>query len=248
MSNSDANFDYSIQRDLPICILTNADTVIGVCLIYQGQEVVPDAVQVDVFLESTSIQSGPADTLSPVRYTVLEANASPCGLESHMVVQWTFTIGAETITICEQAFPCTKVLYPVVSDADLLALHDDLSELLDCNTFDFSQYRKAAWGKLQRSLFCAGIFPHRILGNWALKDLHIYKTLEIIFRDWSSRLTDTRYSDLAEYYASQFDTKLTSFIENCQVLLVDDDGKGFVEKETSLYLTAPKCGHWGRGW
>lgn len=161
--------------------------IAGTVSVFSGSATVVDEAVVSVF--------GP-----PATYTLTAATTANEQTSDRWLVVWTLTIGGATHVFQRPASLVLRILDPVLIDADLVELHSDLEELRDPSQTSFEAQREAAWVQVNRWLIDKGNRPNLIVGSDALRDVHRYKTLEIIFRDWALSVGDGRYSELAETY------------------------------------------------
>lgn len=140
------------------------------------------------------------------------------------------------------------VLFPMIVDSDLFARHARLDDIRPPSLVDFSGYIATAWEILNRDLLKKGRRPELVLDSYALVDAHLYKTLEIVFRDAITFVGDGRYNDLAMMYAADYakewDTVLFRYDRD------EDDALSDAEREAarpSVWLGEPPPGGMGGG-
>lgn len=97
-----------------------------------------------------------------------------------------------------------SILYPMVTDSDLVARHARIDDIRPPTVPNFSPYIDLAWQMINRDLLKKGRRPELVLDSYALIDMHVYKSLELIFRDAITFVGDGRYSDLADRYAMSY--------------------------------------------
>ncbi|MHA1570594.1 MAG: hypothetical protein ACTSWM_02135 [Alphaproteobacteria bacterium] len=152
----------------------------------------------------------------------------------HLLERWTVNTtepGVRTFTR-----PAALVRYPlsaVITDADLTALHSDLTDLRDPDQASFEAQRNDAWTSLNKWLIQRGNRPRLIMDDWMLRDVHRYLSLECIFRDFASSVGDGRYRELADFYrlkaSEEFDNLVFSY---------DFDGDGRVSADEHMAKAA----------
>lgn len=96
------------------------------------------------------------------------------------------------------------ILYPMITDNDLVVRHQRLNDIRPPGLSDFSTYRDLAWEMINRDLIKKGRRPELILDSFSLVDMHVYKSLSLIFRDAITFVGDGRYSELAEMYERDY--------------------------------------------
>lgn len=116
---------------------------------------------------------------------------------------WTLTTGGgeELPAFSRPIYLVRRALQPVITDTDLEELHVDLQSLRPPTLQTYERYRVAAFTLLEKELIRAGRRPQLVIDAWALRDIHRYWTLELIFRDFSTSMQEgTQYRDLANDY------------------------------------------------
>ena len=63
---------------------------------------------------------------------------------------------------------------------------------------------------LNRDLIKRGRRPELVLDSYALIDMHIFKTLELVFKDASTYVGDGRYHELMSFYAAEYREEWTT--------------------------------------
>lgn len=117
---------------------------------------------------------------------------------------WTLTIGGVVQPdFVRPIYLVRRVLQPVITDTDLEELHTDLQAIRPSNLQTYERYRVAAFTLLEKELIRAGRRPQLVIDAWALRDIHRYWTLELIFRDFSTSMQEgSQYRELAAEYRS----------------------------------------------
>jgi hypothetical protein len=89
----------------------------------------------------------------------------------------------------------------VVTDADLLRRHSDLTALLAAGTTSYQDYLDEAWATICTRLAAQGRRPYLVIQPSAMRDVHIALTLQLIFTDFQTSAGDGgRWQALAEHY------------------------------------------------
>ena len=91
-------------------------------------------------------------------------------------------------------------LYPVITDDDLSRRHSDLSDLRPSSMTSYQDYIDEAWAEIENRLLSEGNRPYLIISPSAFREVHLAKTLEIVFRDFSTSVGDGRWWEFAEQY------------------------------------------------
>lgn len=145
------------------------------------------------FTATVSIGAGATDGL-PYSDTMLEI--------------WSLTkvIGGDlkTVTVRHSGHLVRTLLHPMIIDADLQNRHARILDILPPSETSFEKYRNLAWEILNRDLIKQGRRPELVLDSYALIDMHVYKSLELIFRDAITFVGDGRYNELSDMYAEKY--------------------------------------------
>jgi hypothetical protein len=162
----------------------------------QGSTVLLDEVA------ATTI-GGPTDSAT---LDILAALTTDLSFSDTILELWTFTGGAPPfqVTARRSGHLVRSILYPLIHDSDLLARHQRLNDIRPPTLNTFEPYRDTAWEVLNRDLIKQGRRPELILDSYAIIDMHIFKSLELIFRDAITFVGDGRYNDLAVMYAEKY--------------------------------------------
>lgn len=145
---------------------------------------------------------------SIAQYTVTSAMLADYGYSDAWQIEWALLMGdSQTHTFVAEAALVRRNLYPVISDLDLTKYHSDLLNKLPPTESSYQDYITEAWAVIESMLWQGGRRPWLILSNHALREPHIYKTLELIALDFGSRQSDNSYwMEVADKYASKFDS------------------------------------------
>jgi hypothetical protein len=157
---------------------------------------------------SNLIVDGAAATLNPLTgnlsYAIpLSVLPDTLTLSEDWLEEWVVTMTDGRIeTIRREASLVLRLLYALVTDADLLERHSDLNNMLPEGVTNWQKYIVAAWKKINAKLLTGGKRPYLILSSWALRELHVCMTLELIFTDLMTYSAGGpgKYSDLATKY------------------------------------------------
>tara|TARA_R110002124_G_scaffold48723_4_gene143586 strand:+ start:863 stop:1630 length:768 start_codon:yes stop_codon:yes gene_type:complete len=182
-------------------------------------------------------------------YNLTAGDTSSLSLSDDLLELWTVTTsGGETVTIRRSGHLVRHALFPLVKDSDLVARHNQLNDIRPSGLSNWLEYIKTAWEILNRDLIKRGKRPELVLDSYAIFDLHIYKTLNLIFRDMTTFVGDGRYHEMAENYHEAYKQEF----EVVQFHYDSDlDGDIDEEKEAatpSLWLSAPVGWYGGGTW
>lgn len=142
--------------------------------------------------------------------------------------EWTLTLGSgEVHTFRRPAILAFRQLYPTVQPSDLSDLHCDLPQLAtytvdgETTTWEVFAWRKldVTWSALIRWLWQGGKLPNRLSGL-SLHDLHLYATLEAIYRDLRAQQGDRFDRTMIDYMGKATALRASASLEYDS----DDDG------------------------
>ena len=230
-------------------------------MIEQGRDT---AVTLDVYSAASAQQTASAGTLKlyagselvledvnatglgpPATYTVLAAVTADRAVSADWMFVWSLTIAGVVYLMRQPAYLVKHLLYPSITDDDLTDVHSGLDSLRDtAQMTSFEPFRTLAWTRINRMLIKRGNRPALILDSWALTDLHVYMTLELIFNDFVSSISaDSGYADQADRYAAKAASEWAGLVfrydESEDGTITGDERRG----SPVLMLNAPR----GRG-
>lgn len=116
--------------------------------------------------------------------------------------KWELNLNGTDYTFYRSAYLVLRVLYPVVTDADLIQRHTELSKLKAKNITSYQPYLDVEWEALQRRLIEQGKRPQLVLDSFSLATYHTYRALHVIYLDCATSGA-VQYLKLAEFYAAE---------------------------------------------
>lgn len=185
----------------------------GTLTLFDGSEKVLDAVVITPAASSTFIW--------------LAAATTSRNLSEDLQLIWTVVIDAVSYDVQQPGYLVRRKLYPVITDTDLKSYHTELSDLRDPDDSSFARQREEAWVNVQKHLLQKGRYPHLVLDPWSLRQIHIYETFRLIFRDAAQSVGDDRYQVLAEEYE-----RLASLEWGRVNFRYDADEDGYIDDDT----------------
>ena len=93
-----------------------------------------------------------------------------------------------------------RALFPVVTDADLLACYSDLDDLRPADKTSYQSYIDESWRRVVGRLVARGRFPYLVLDPWSLREYTLETCLALVFADFGSSVGEGRYVELAEMH------------------------------------------------
>ncbi len=138
-------------------------------------------------------------------YPLLASTMSAESYGENWVVEWALTMPDGVVhTFRRDMALCRRSLYPVVTDADLVRRHNDLAELRPSTLTSYQDYLDEAWVEMLHRLRQGGSLAQLICSPEDLRYVHLYRTLELIFRDFMvTAAADSKWATLAQSYADQ---------------------------------------------
>lgn len=197
---------------------------------YDGALAEPTSGTVSVYNPSrVAVVDAAAVTVTAdiAQYTVTSAMLADYSYGDNWLIEWSLVMpDTQTHTFVSDAALVRRNLYPVISDEDLTKYHSDLASLLpSTESNSYQDYITEAWALIESMLWQGGRRPWLTVSNHALREPHIYKTLELISLDFGSRQSDNSYwMDLADKYGTKFDTAWARISFN-----EDTDSDGIVD-------------------
>lgn len=205
MSSSDTLYTARFLR--PVETIEQGRTNALQCAVYRnGALVSPSSGTCYVYRgDGTLFVSGAVSIVGSIAtYSVSGLSAESLG--EGWRVEWSLVMpDGVTHQFRRDAALVLRSLYPVISDLDLFARHTDLNPAVNGSlagsTANYQGYIDAAWYDIESRLTSDNRRSYLILSPVALREVHIFATLELVFRDFQTSLsTDGKYSLLAKEY------------------------------------------------
>jgi len=217
---------YSHSHGLPDFIV-RAKTQTLECPVYSGSTLTaPSSGTVTIYEGSTVLVDAAAVTITAdIAIYSLGAATIPTtlSLSDNWLIVWELVIGGETHTFQRTAALVRRELHPVVTPADVSALHQDASSLLASGQ-TLADFLDQAWDMLQRRLLAVGRRPYLVLSDFALFDSHRHLAAYLLFNDAASSVGDGRWSEMAEHHLDRYEQEWSRLS-----LTYDMDEDGLVE-------------------
>lgn len=144
-------------------------------------------------------------TASVATYTVQSAAVGSETKGDGWRIEWSLVIAGATVTFRRDAALVYRRLYPVVTDADLLRLHTDLSRRMPSTEASYQDYIDECWATIEGRLIATGKRPWLVLAPSALREVHLYGTLARVFRDFAQGGPGTAEWELATDYDRRYE-------------------------------------------
>lgn len=120
-------------------------------------------------------------------YAVLAALTASLAPADGWRVEWALVMpDGVTHTFRRDAALVYRRLYPVVTDADLLRFHTDLTTRRPPSESSYQDYLDEAWAIIEGRLLATQRRPWLVLAPSALREVHLYTALGMVFRDFAT--------------------------------------------------------------
>jgi hypothetical protein len=186
------------------------------CPVYRdGALVAPASATITIYdRDGTAQVSAAAATItaSVATYTVAAATSASWVKGDGWRIEWAAAIAGATVTFRRDLAVVYRRLYPVVTDADLLRLHTDLSRRMPSTETSYQDYLDEAWATIEGRLIATGKRPWLVLAPSALREVHLHATLARIFRDFAQGGPGTAEWELAADYERRFDAAWAALV------------------------------------
>lgn len=165
---------------------------------------------------NAKVVDGAAVTISDgvASYTLSAGDTSSADYSDAWLEEWSLTITGGTVlpVFRRDLAVVRRVLYPTVTDSDLLDLHDDLNRLAPSDQTSWEDKRRQAFYDVQDYLMQSGRRPWLVMSSRVLRQAELYRTLELIYRSFSGMPggRNTNYPDLAKEYGDKYEAELAS--------------------------------------
>lgn len=120
---------------------------------------------------------------------------------------WTLVVAGVTYTLERDARLCRRAPSPTVTAEDLYARHPDLRDQVPPHQMSVGWQPQidSAWREITQRLDARGRRHELVWSVGSLHDVHLSRTLEMIYRAHLTRMGDgSRYERLAEDYAAAY--------------------------------------------
>lgn len=239
-----ASVDYSARFLVPAYMERDRDTYLSLGVYTAGALAAPSSGEIAIYDASNValLAAGTAVTVtaSVANYTLLASTVTAKALGAGWRVEWSLVMPDGHTHLFRQDGALVRVrLSPVITDADLLARHTDLTSLRPAALSSYQGYIDEAWRDVLGRLEAAGRRPYLVISPEALRQVHLFTTLELIFRDFAGSGDPTnKWTMLAEHYSKEGERAWANLS-----LVYDetDSGTGSARRRagmTSMFLTS----------
>ena len=239
-----AQVDYSARFLTPAYLERDRSTYLSLGVYTAGALAAPSVGEIQIY-DASNTALVADDTAVRIRssvanYTLESSVVSSKSLGAGWRVEWSLTMPDGYVHVLRQDAALVRVrLAPVITDADLLARHTDLTNLRPANQSSYQGYIDEAWRDVLGRLEAAGRRPYLVISPEALRPVHLFTTLELIFRDFAGSGDPTnKWTMLAEHYSKEGER---GWAHLSLVYDETDSGTGSARRRqgmTSMWLTS----------
>ena len=202
---------YQARFVLPEELERGREETISCPVYYEGALVAPTSGAVTVLNASgNALVDAASVTVSGdvAQYTISSSLLDSESFADGWLVKWVLVINSKTYTFNNDASLVRYRLYPVLTDVDLFkrvpALNPSDAATITTDS-NFQGFLEEAWIELMLRVIEAGNRPNLIMSPTSLRGVHLYKTLELIYRDLGS-YNQPEYLEEANRYESLYES------------------------------------------
>lgn len=188
---------YAARFSGPETLVKGRANVITCPLYRSGAVVVPTTSGSTITIrrpDNTLLVDAQAVTVtgSVAQYTVSNSALADEPYREGYAVEWSLVVSGTTHRFRRAGMVCRSVLFPVITDADLIDRYADLADCLPAGVTTFQAKIDAAWADLCDRLRRQGSLPERILSAEDLRQAHLFATMVLVLED--AIVTETEQS------------------------------------------------------
>ena len=195
---------YTARLIGPEIIEAGRDNVVS-CPVYNaGAIVAPSAGTLTIYnSQNVAVSAGSVTFPGGVAQATVTASAlSAYQPGDGWRFEWALTISSVVYTFRRDGSLVYRRLYPVVTDVDLMRSHTDLARRMPSTEASYQDYLDEAWARIESQLINTGKRPWLVMAPSALRDVHVYQTLVLIFRDFANAGPGTAEWEMMLHYES----------------------------------------------
>ena len=220
--------DYSARIAYPSLLVQAKDTAVALPVYRDGALVAPDSGTYRLLGPSgTAIVTHAVSVVSSVATYTIPAASLPVSLtlgEGYMEV-WSLVFSGVTREFRRTAALALCPLFPVVTDLDLIAEYQPLSNLLTTELPSYQISIDQAWKEIISRLIGEGRLPYMVRTPDALRSAHMHLALSKVFQGFGLNAEGNHYRELAKEeatkYAESFN-RMSVQLDQAQTGLVDN--------------------------
>jgi hypothetical protein len=193
---------YTARMIGPEIIEAGRDNVVS-CPVYNAGAIVTPASGTLTIYNSQNVAVSAGSVTFPGG--VAQATVTASALSAYQPgdgwrFEWSLTISSVVYTFRRDGSLVYRRLYPVVTDVDLMRSHTDLARRMPSTETSYQDYLDEAWARIESQLINTGKRPGLIMAPSALRDVHVYQTLVLIFRDFATAGPQTAEWEMMLHY------------------------------------------------
>ena len=195
---------YTARFETPDRIERGASWTLACPVYREGALVTPTGTCTVFNAANESVKTGAITVVSDVaEFTLDISDTTSQQLGERWRVEWQLTVDGQVRTFRNTASLVLRGLYPVITDLDLFrrstALDPSNDDRYITDRTNYQDFIDEAWVWLDALLVGKGRRPQLIMSSTDLRETHINKTLELVYRDLSQR-NDDAYLGTADAY------------------------------------------------
>jgi hypothetical protein len=200
--------DYQARIGRPLYLERERPTYLEIGLYTGGALATPSSGTISIYDASeTAKVSADAVTVtgSKATYTLLAATVASSSYGPGWRVEWSLTMPDGYVHVIRQQASLVRCrLAPMVTDADLLARHPDLTTHRPSTWTSWETMIEQGWIAVEDRLESLGRRPYLVLSPEALRAIHLAATLGLIARGLCGAGDPAnRWTALAEHYEAE---------------------------------------------
>lgn len=210
----------------------------------EGDLVKPTSGTYTLYEGTTSVLTGAVTIpVSTATYAIGAGDLSAYNYDVDYREEWELVIAGETHIFRRDVFLVKRDLYPVITDADLIRVHSNLTLLRPSTLDSYEDYRDEAWDQIIGRLISLGNLPQLVTNAWAFRGPHLYLTLHLIASDFSTEEAGQgKWAKAADHYFQKYNAAW-----DAMQLEYDFDEDGAADERVSptpVYFTAGPPQKW----
>lgn len=201
---------YQARLMLPDLIERGRDNVLTCPVYLDGDKAHPTGGTISIYdASNNAVTNGAAISVvaNIASYTLTAATLADRPLEDGWRIVWALTFSGGSPTFRNDGALVRYQLAPVVTDLDLYRLHPDLnpadSAALVPSGTNYQTWIEESWTTIQLRLINVGNRPNLVMSPSSLREYHLYSTLELIARHFSTSTGQGKWAVLADSYATR---------------------------------------------
>jgi hypothetical protein len=165
---------------------------------------------------------------SKATYTVSSSALTDRPFEAGWRVEWTLVLSSVTHVFRTEAMLCRRILYPPVTQADLLRRHQDLANLRESARSSYEDEIDEAWVGIQNDLVAQGNRPNLITTPAALREHMLHRVLALVYANFWHGTREDDYLKLHEHHSGAAKESWAALVFG-----YDRDEDGLADSESS---------------